>query len=70
MAWRVEKLGPNLGAAVTGVDLAAPLDDAAFLELHAAWLGYGGLFVIRDKTTEYARFRTVCQLATKIWPSA
>ncbi len=49
MAWRFEKLGPDLGAAVTGLDLAAPLDDAAFSELRAAWLDHGGLLVVRDQ---------------------
>ncbi len=49
MAWRFEKLGADLGVAVTGVDLATPLDDAAFSELHAAWLGHGGLLVVRDQ---------------------
>ncbi len=48
MAWRIEKLGPNLGAAVTGLDAAA-LDDAGFAELRAAWLGHGGLLVLRDQ---------------------
>ena len=42
MAWRIEKLGSRLGAAVTGLDVAAPLDDAAFSELRAAWLRHGG----------------------------
>ncbi len=49
MAWRIEKLGPCLGAAVSGLDVAAPLDDAAFSELRAAWLGHGGLLVLRDQ---------------------
>ncbi len=48
MAWRIEKLGPDLGAAVTGLD-AAELDDAAFSELRAAWLDHGGLLVVRDQ---------------------
>ncbi len=49
MAWCFERLGADLGAAVTGVDLAAPLDDAGFSELRAAWLGHGGLLVVRDQ---------------------
>jgi taurine dioxygenase len=49
MAWRIEKLGPDLGAAVTGLDAAAALDDAAFAELRAAWLSHGGLLVLRDQ---------------------
>ena len=49
MAWRIEKLGPDLGAAVTGLDAAAPLDPAAFSELRAAWLDCGGLLVLRDQ---------------------
>lgn len=48
MAWRVEKLGPDLGAAVRGLDAAA-LDDAEFAELRAAWLRHGGLLVLRDQ---------------------
>ena len=56
MAWRFEKLGPDLGAAVSGVDLAAPLDDAAFSELRAAWLGHGGLLVIGDHRVEGSSF--------------
>ena len=43
MAWRIEKLGPNLGAAITGLDAAAPLDPAAFSELRAAWLDHDNL---------------------------
>ena len=49
MAWRFERLGPDLGAVVSGVDLAAPLDDAGFSELRAAWLDHGGLLVVRDQ---------------------
>jgi len=37
MALRIEKLGPVLGARVSGIDVA-DIDDATFDEIHAAWL--------------------------------
>lgn len=49
MGWRSEKLSPRLGAAVTGLDAAAPLDAAGFAALRAAWLDHGGLLVLRDQ---------------------
>jgi taurine dioxygenase len=49
MAWHIEKLGPHLGAAVSGLDAAA-LDDAGFADLRALWLDRGGLLVLRDQT--------------------
>ena len=49
MVWRVEKLGPDLGAAVRGLDAAAPLDEGEFAELRGIWLSHGGLLVLRDQ---------------------
>ena len=34
---QVKKVGANIGAAVTGVDLTKPLDDTTFQEIHDAW---------------------------------
>lgn len=49
MAWRIGKLSPHLGAEIDGLDLAAPLDDAAFAELRGVWLDHGGLMVLRGQ---------------------
>ena len=49
MVWRIEKLGPDLGAAVRGLDAAAPLDEGEFAELRGIWLNHGGLLVLRDQ---------------------
>jgi len=40
----VEPLTPVIGAEVSGVDLAAPLDDATFAEIHAALLRHQVIF--------------------------
>jgi taurine dioxygenase len=39
----VEPLSPAIGAAVTGVDLSQPLDDAVFAAIMAAWLRHSVL---------------------------
>lgn len=49
MGWRIEKLSDDLGAAVLGLDAAAPLTEAGFAALHRAWLDHGGLLVLRDQ---------------------
>ncbi len=49
MGWRIEKLGPDLGAAVRGLDAAAPLDEGEFADLRGIWLSHGGLLVLRDQ---------------------
>src|SRR5690606_9175377 len=38
MGIRVEPLSAALGACITGIDLRAPIDDAAFAAIHDAWL--------------------------------
>ena len=40
----VEPLTPTIGATVHGVDLGAPLSDAAFREIHDAWMQHCVLF--------------------------
>ena len=45
----VEPLTPTIGAVVHGVDLAEPLGDALFDELHDAWMQHLVLF-FRDQT--------------------
>ena len=44
----VEPLTPGIGALVHGVDLGKPLSDAAFEEVHAAWMDHLVLFM-RDQ---------------------
>lgn len=46
----IDPLSPVLGAEVTGLDLAPPVSDAEFAELHKAWLDHNGVLVIRDQT--------------------
>ena len=44
----VEKLTPHVGAVVNGVDLAAPLDEAAFKRIHDSLIDNGVIF-FRDQ---------------------
>ena len=47
----VEPLTPAIGAVVHGVDLAQPLTDAAFGELHDAWMRHLVLFMHDQRMT-------------------
>ncbi|MDE0690957.1 MAG: TauD/TfdA family dioxygenase [Gammaproteobacteria bacterium] len=44
----VEPLTPTIGATLHGVDLARPLSDDAFEEIHAAWMAHQVIF-LRDQ---------------------
>lgn len=44
----VEPLTPTIGATLHGVDLAGPLSDDAFEEIHAAWMAHQVVF-LRDQ---------------------
>ena len=44
----VEPLTPTIGATLHGVDLARPLTDDAFEEIHAAWMAHQVIF-LRDQ---------------------
>jgi taurine dioxygenase len=48
MSFRIERPAGALGAYVTGIDLATPVDEATFAELHQAFLDYHVL-CIRDQ---------------------
>ena len=37
---KIERLTASLGARITGIDLARPIEDAAFQEIHRAWLDH------------------------------
>jgi Taurine catabolism dioxygenase TauD, TfdA family len=56
---RSRSLGPVAATEITGVDLAAPLDERAFAEIEAAF-DRSGAIVIRDQ-----RITPVQQLATE-----
>ena len=47
-AIRIEKLTPHIGAEVQGLDLARPLDERTFKEVHAALIDNGVIF-FRDQ---------------------
>ena len=47
----VSPLTPTIGAVVHGVDLAQPLSDAAFEEIHAAWMAHLVLFMRDQRIT-------------------
>ncbi len=49
MSFSVQPLSPALGAEIEGLDLAAPLGDNLFRELHETWLAHDGLLVIRGQ---------------------
>jgi taurine dioxygenase len=46
---RVAPLTPTIGAEITGIDLAQPLSDLQFHEIHAAWMRHLVIF-FRDQT--------------------
>ena len=50
MGFTVNPISPVLGAEVTGLDLAEPLDDNLIGDIRQSWLEAGGLLVIRDQT--------------------
>ena len=39
-AIQVRKLHPEIGAAVTGIDMRAPMDKATFQAVHQAWMDH------------------------------
>jgi alpha-ketoglutarate-dependent taurine dioxygenase len=47
-AIQIDKLTPNVGAEIRGVDLARPLDERPFKEIHAALVDNGVIF-FRDQ---------------------
>ena len=49
MPYTIKPLSPVLGAEVLGLDLCAPLTDATFDELRAAWVDANGVLVFRDQ---------------------
>jgi taurine dioxygenase len=51
MGLTVTKLSPALGARITGVDIAAPLDDAAVAAIRAAWVEHLVLLFPNTKLT-------------------
>lgn len=51
MAMKIERLTPLLGAEVTGIDLAAPLDADTHKRLYAAWIEHAVLVIRNQKLT-------------------
>ena len=49
MAFTSNPLSPSLGAEILNLDLAKPLTDQVFEELHQIWLAHDGLLVIRNQ---------------------
>ena len=51
--WHIEvsPLTPTIGAVVGGVDLAQPMDDAVFEEVHRAWMEHLVLFMREQRIT-------------------
>ena len=47
----VSPLTPTIGAVVEGVDLAQPMDDAVFEEVHRAWMEHLVLFMREQRMT-------------------
>ena len=47
----VSPLTPTIGAVVEGVDLARPMDDAVFEEVHRAWMEHLVLFMREQRMT-------------------
>jgi taurine dioxygenase len=45
----MRRISPVAGVEVTGVDLAQPVGDNLFRQLHQAWLEAGGVLVVRDQ---------------------
>ncbi len=56
----VERLGPQIGAEIHGVD-GKKLDDASFAEIYRAWLGHNGV-VLTGRDLEIEGFRTYSRL--------
>ena len=61
MAFTLKRLSPKLGAEVTGVDLANPLDDATRRALHDAWIEHAVL-VIRDQNLTPPQFEAAARI--------
>lgn len=49
MAFEITPLSPALGAAVNGLDLSQPIDDATFKALKEEWSNSNGLLVIKGQ---------------------
>jgi taurine dioxygenase len=50
MSLTIQPVSPDLGIEVWGVDLAQPLGDNLFRELHQAWLDADGVLILRDQS--------------------
>ena len=61
MDFTLKRLSPKLGAEVTGVDLAKPLDDATQRALHDAWIEHAVL-VIRDQKLTPPQFEAAARI--------
>lgn len=61
MAMKIERLTPLLGAEVTGINLAQPLDPDTQKRLYAAWIEHAVL-VIRDQKLEPRQFAQAARL--------
>ncbi|MCW5736771.1 MAG: TauD/TfdA family dioxygenase [Enhydrobacter sp.] len=49
MSLVIQSVSPHIGAEVIGADLAQPVGDNLFRQLHQAWVDADGLLVIRDQ---------------------
>lgn len=61
MAMKIERLTPLLGAEVTGINLAQPLDPDTQKRLYAAWIE-NAVLVIRDQKLEPRQFAQAARL--------
>ena len=61
MAMKIERLTPLLGAQVTGIDLAAPLDADTHKRLYAAWIEHAVL-VTRNQKLSPPQFAQAARL--------
>jgi taurine dioxygenase len=61
MAMKIERLTPLLGAEVTGINLAEPLDADTSKRLYAAWID-NAVLVIRDQKLEPRQFAQAARL--------
>ncbi len=50
MDFKINRLSPVLGTEVIGIDLAEPVSDELFAQLHKVWLDSMGVLVIRDQS--------------------
>ncbi len=66
MTVQVRRMGPWIGAEITGVDLRA-LDEATFAQVYRAWLDHA-VIVVRDQQITPAQYLDYCERFGKVVP--